>query len=336
MARSDLIVGLVSSGLDGNKEYFGKVVEAIIAEERAARHLAVAQQLEDSLRAAKEKAQRGLVFIEGAPGCYEAAPKLKFSDLTLSDETLSSCLELVEEQRQANTLRACGLEPRNRVLLIGPPGNGKTSLAEAIASELAVPLVVVRYDALIGCYLGETAAQLRKVFDHAASQRCVLFFDEFETLAKERGDLHETGELKRIVSSLLLQLDGLLSHTVAVAATNHPEMLDRAARRRFQLKIEMPNPDAALLERWFEAFRRRVGTDLGLEPADLARRFAGASFSDVAEFGMTARRRCALGGQGADMSAIISRALKSLPAFAAGPDGQSQTTTPGGEAQARV
>lgn len=331
MARSDLIVGLVRSGLGGNKEYFGKVVEAIIAEERAARHLAVAQQLEDSLTAAREKARRSLIVVEGAPGCYEAAPKLKFSDITLADETLTACRELVEEQRQAKTLRECGLEPRNRVLLVGPPGNGKTSLAEAIASELAVPLVVVRYDALIGCYLGETAAQLRKVFDHAASQRCVLFFDEFETLAKERGDLHETGELKRIVSALLLQLDGLPSHTVAVAATNHPEMLDRAARRRFQLKIEMPNPDAALLERWFEAFRRRVGP-LGLEPADLARRFAGASFSDVAEFGMTARRRCALGGPGADMRAIISRALKSLPVF----DGQSQTTTPMGAEQARV
>ena len=316
MARSDLLVKLVQTGLNHDKTYFGKVVQAIIAEEKAMRHLAVAQQLEDSLRAAKDKAQRGLIFVNGAPGCCEATPSLKFSDLTLSEETLAACRALVEEQRKAEMLRACGLEPRNRVLLIGPPGNGKTSLAEAIASELSVPLVVVRYDALIGCYLGETAAQLRKVFDHAASQKCVLFFDEFETVGKERGDLHETGEIKRIVSSLLLQIDALPSGTVAVAATNHPEMLDRAVWRRFQVKIEMPNPDVALLERWFEAFEKRVGVTLGHTPADLAKRFAGASFSDVSEFGMDVRRQCALGGRGADMREIVSQALKSSPADA--------------------
>ena len=314
MARSDLLVKLVQTGLDSDKTYFGKVVQAIIAEERAARHLAVAKQLEDSLNVAREKAQRGLIFVEGAPGCCEATPRLKFSDLTLSEETLAACRALAEEQRQAEMLRACGLEPRNRVLLIGPPGNGKTSLAEAIATELSVPLVVVRYDAVIGCYLGETAAQLRKVFDHASNKNCVLFFDEFETLGKERGDSHETGEIKRIVSSLLLQIDALPSHTVAVAATNHPEMLDRAVWRRFQIKIEMSNPDATLLVRWFEAFEKRVGFTLGHTPADLAKRFAGASFSDVSEFGMDVRRRCALGGRGADMREIVSQALKSSPA----------------------
>ena len=314
MARSDLLAKLVQTGLNNDKTYFIKVVEAIIAEERAMRRSAVAQQLEDSLNAAREKAQRGLVFVDGAPGCCEATPKLKFSDLTLSEETLAACLAFAEEQRQAEMLRACGLEPRNRVLLIGPPGNGKTSLAEAIATELSVPLVVVRYDAVIGCYLGETAERLRKVFDHASNKNCVLFFDEFETLGKERGDSHETGEIKRIVSSLLLQIDALPSHTVAVAATNHPEMLDRAVWRRFQIKIEMSNPDATLLVRWFEAFEKRVGP-LGRTPAELAMRFEGASFSEVSEFGMDAWRRCVLGGRGADMREIVSQALESVPLF---------------------
>ena len=104
-----------------------------------------------------------------------------------------------------------GLEPRNKILLVGPPGNGKTSLAEAIATSLMIPLYVVKYESIIGAYLGETASKLSKLFEFAKTRQCVLFFDEFETLGKERGDQQETGEIKRVVSSLLLQIDALPS-----------------------------------------------------------------------------------------------------------------------------
>lgn len=117
--------------------------------------------------------------------------------------------------------RSYGLEPRHRLLLVGPPGNGKTSLAEGIAEALMLPFLVVRYEGIIGSYLGETASRVARLFDYVRTRQCVLFLDEFDTLGKERGDPQETGEIKRVVSSLLLQLDNLPSHVLVVTATNH-------------------------------------------------------------------------------------------------------------------
>ena len=146
--------------------------------------------------------------------------------LILPTYVKSACQDLINEQNRSDLLRSYGIEPRNKLLLIGPPGNGKTSLAEAIAEALMVPLLTVRYESIIGSYLGETASRLSKLFEYAKTRQCVLFFDEFETLGKERGDIHETGEIKRVVSSLLMQIDALPSYVVAIAATNHdPEII---------------------------------------------------------------------------------------------------------------
>ena len=169
-------------------------------------------------------------------------PRRRLEDLVLSDANRAACRDLIEEQRRASILRAHSLEPRHRVLLVGPPGNGKTTLAEAIAEALSVPFIVVRYETMIGSYLGETANRLKRVIDYARTNPGVLFFDEFDAVAKERGDSHETGEIKRVVTSLLMQVDGLPSYTVTVAATNHPELLDRAVWRRFQLRLSLDAP----------------------------------------------------------------------------------------------
>ena len=91
-----------------------------------------------------------------------------------------------------------------------------------------IPILTVRYESIIGSYLGETASRLSKLFEYAKTRECVLFFDEFETLGKERGDVHETGEIKRVVSSLLMQIDALPSYVIAIAATNHDNLLDKA------------------------------------------------------------------------------------------------------------
>ena len=124
----------------------------------------------------------------------EATPRKRLEDLFLSDLCERACRGLIEEQHRAGLLRSQSLEPRHRVLLVGPPGNGKTSLAEALAEALAVSFFVVRYDAIIGSFLGETASRLRRVFDYARTTPCVLFFDEFDAVGKERGDVNETGK----------------------------------------------------------------------------------------------------------------------------------------------
>ena len=293
MPRSDLLLSLVRAAVEGDRLLLRRTLEALVAEERRKQHHILADRLAEYL------ASKGTGVNGGRPladerirsAIVDVSPRRGLSDLILPDPVQKACRELIEEHARSDLLRAHGLEPRNRVLLVGPPGNGKTSLSEALAYELGVPLLVVRYEGVVGSYLGETAARLKLVFDYARSRHCVLFFDEFETLGKERGDTHETGEIKRVVSSLLLQFDDLPSYVVLVVATNHPELVDRAAWRRFQIRLYLPPPTLPQLEEWFARFETRLGEPLGYSPKELATALQGLSFAEVEEFTTDILRR---------------------------------------------
>jgi SpoVK/Ycf46/Vps4 family AAA+-type ATPase len=194
-------------------------------------------------------------------------------------------------------------------MLVGPPGGGKTSLAEAVATELAVPLLSVRYEGLIGSFLGETAARMDTLFAAVRVRPCVLFFDEFDTVAKERGDTHETGEIKRVVSSLLLQVDKLPSHVVVIAATNHAELLDRAVWRRMQLRLELPQPTRAGKIEWLGGWCARTGVDFGLSLRTIADRLDSVSYSELEEFALDVQRRAILAGPEPDARAVAQQVL---------------------------
>ena len=208
MARSDLIVDLVKAGVSGDQESARVTAEAIAANERAKKHTVVAERIDRALTApprptgASPTRQGSLRVRDGSGGIQRRHPERPLTSLFLAKAIRNACQELIEEQGRAEVLRAHGLEPRHRVLLVGPPGNGKTSLAESLAFELALPLFAVRYDAVVTSYLGETAQRLRRLFDFVRTEPCVLFFDEFDAIGKERGDLHETGEIKRVVTTL--------------------------------------------------------------------------------------------------------------------------------------
>lgn len=317
MARADLLTSLVKFGVSGDKARFRKVAETIIAEERAKQHTVLADKLEKLLQHSEPENKpvaNGTVSPLSTQRIdnllHEVSPQKRLDDLILPEDVKQICREVVQEHHRADLLRSYSLEPRNRVLLIGPPGNGKTSLAEAIAESLMVPLYVVRYEGVVGTYLGETAVRLRRLIDHACTRKCVLFFDEFETLGKERGDTHETGEIKRVVSSLLMQIDSLPSHVVVIGATNHPELLDRAVWRRFQVRMDLPEPTRARLEEWFEHFQRRLDFDLGYTSGTLAKKLYGLNFAEIEEFGTTVFRQYVLEQPDANMKNIISRTLK--------------------------
>lgn len=218
----------------------------------------------------------------------------RLSDLILTDSLLKEIRELIQEHAEAALLRAHSLEPRHTLLLVGPPGNGKTSLAEALATELALPLLSVRYDAIVDSYLGETSNRLRRIIDFATFNPCVLFFDEFDAVGKERNDAQETGEIKRVVSTLLVQMDRLPSHTMVVCATNHPELLDRAVWRRFELKLEMGLPTKDQLTKWFDKFEKSLGTKTGITATQFARYMAGENMSAVESFILDVRRKLVL------------------------------------------
>jgi SpoVK/Ycf46/Vps4 family AAA+-type ATPase len=313
MARADLILNLVRAAARGDQSQLQKTVEALSADERAKNHgiLAdrlVAQLQQDSNGRPRNLAPTPMRPVSG-PLVVEVMPRRRIEDLILSDTAERAVLELVEEQHRADLLRSHNLEPRHRVLLAGPPGNGKTSLAEAIADALNAPFLVVRYEAVIGSYLGETAQRIGQVFEHARSRQCVLFFDEFDAVGKERGDLHETGEIKRVVSSLLLQIDALPSYVVVVTASNHPELLDRAVWRRFQIRLELPTPKQGQIEEWFKRYEKRMGHSLGLTPRSLARSLKGLSFAEIEDFGTDVLRRIALNEPEADVKQIAEQCL---------------------------
>ncbi len=169
-------------------------------------------------------------------------------------------------------LHARGVSVSNRLLIHGPPGTGKTTIARQVASRLKLPLVTTRSDTLVSSLLGQTSKNIREVFEYASQAPCVLFLDEFDALAKNRADSHEIGELQRVVIALLQNMDALGEATVLVAATNHPQLLDPAVWRRFQHKIKTELP--GLNERE-QLWQRRVG-DVKLASKD-ARRLAIAS-----------------------------------------------------------
>lgn len=318
MARADLLTDLVRLGMTGDKAKFRKVVEAIIAEERAKKHTVLANKLEELLRSvpANKPVSNGNAVLDQRVTnlLQEIMPERTFNDLILPKEVREISQEVVQEHHRVDLLRSYNLEPRNRLLLIGPPGNGKTSLAEAFAHALMVPLLVVRYEGVVGTYLGETAVRLHRLLEHARARKCVLFFDEFETLGKERGDRYETGEIKRVVSSLLMQIDSLPSHVVVIGATNHAELLDRAVWRRFQVRMTLPEPTRARLAEWFAEFERRIKVQLGYATETLAKKLYGVNFAEAEEFGASIFRQYVLDLPSSNMKAIVDRTLKSWAA----------------------
>jgi SpoVK/Ycf46/Vps4 family AAA+-type ATPase len=312
MARADLLLSLVKAASSGDQAMVRKTVEAMAAEERSKNHSVLAEQLEKQVyrNGSTPKPDYAPTHIVAHNLVHEITPRRNISELVLNSTVRSAIDELVQEHHRADLLRSYNLQPRNRLLLTGNPGNGKTSLAEALASALMVPFVIARYDGLITSYLGETATRLRRLFEFAHTRRCVLFFDEFDTLGKERGDIHETGEIKRVVSSLLLQIDDLPPHVVVVCATNHPELLDRAVWRRFQLKLKLDPPDKKQIEEYFSLAAKRLNFSLGLTPRVLADKLAGASYSDLEGFTSDVARAYVLSLPSADAKEIASRKLQ--------------------------
>jgi SpoVK/Ycf46/Vps4 family AAA+-type ATPase len=302
MARADLLCEVIKYGLNNDGINFRRAAEAICAEERANQHGVLAKKIEEMLRISTRPISRDSISATTRNGngesiVLEKIPEKRLDQLLLPDTIIGTCDELFEEHRRADLLRSHGLEPRNKILLIGPPGNGKTSLAESIAEALMLPLLTVKYESLVGAYLGETASRLGKLFDYVKTRQCVLFFDEFETIGKERGDTHETGEIKRVVSSLLLQIDALPSYVIAIAATNHESLLDKAAWRRFQIKMELPRPSRLDLAKWFELFEKRNaynGFSFGYAYSTLAKKLLGKSYAEAEEFALSIYRQYVL------------------------------------------
>ena len=182
-------------------------------------------------------------------------PDVRLSDMTLSADTRQKLDRVLHEQRQRDRLEAHGFAPIHRLLLVGPPGTGKSMTASALATELGLPLFTIRLDALISKFMGETSAKLRTIFDATARTRAVYLFDEFDALGAQRTAGNDVGEARRILNTFLLFLDDTQPESLVIAATNHPALLDTALFRRFDgvVAYALPSSGEAI-----DVLRRRL------------------------------------------------------------------------------
>jgi AAA+ superfamily predicted ATPase len=292
MARTDLLTNLIKAGSEKNFDLFIQIAQSIIKEEEFKQHHTLAERLKKALNVTETKK---FEFLENQTGVNSdfftvIKPEIELAELILSNINLQIVSDFLEEYSMKDYLRSNGINPRNKILLVGKPGNGKTSLAEAMAYELAVPLYHVNYEVLINSLLGESLSRIKKLFSSIYNSNCVLFFDEFDTVSKSRGDKNEVGEVKRIVNLLLTNIDKLSSNTILIAATNHPEALDHAMTRRFQITLELDAPSELEITKYLESYSKRFDIDFLYQFSYLSRMLNNFSFSDLKEFCDSVRR----------------------------------------------
>lgn len=306
MANGKLLKRLIRSGTAGDLDAFRGAAKQMILEERQKQHHLLADDLESILYGhARRESSPALRKLHGRipedrergiPLLSVRAPVRSLGDVVLSPQNLSLTKEILREHNREEVLSVHGLRPAQRLLFCGPPGCGKTITAEAIASELGRPFAVVRTDSVVSSFLGETSANLRKVFDFAAASHTVTLFDEFDALGKEREDPLEHGELRRVVNAVLQMLDAYEGRSLIIAATNHEGMLDTAVWRRFEEVLILKPPTRAQLCRLLAVKLRGVRYEFDVE--DVAGRdwFQGATHADVERVVLRAIKEMVLQG----------------------------------------
>ena len=285
MPTADTFVRLAQAAIGGDTNKANKIIEGIIADSQYKKQTNLADRLTSILSQNGNNLSPAKTLDPAmAQLIHDIAPQKTLDGFALSQENAQAVKTFIAEHEQRDALQQKGFVPRNRLMFVGPPGNGKTSLAEIIAQKLNLPLVVVRYEGLIGSFLGQTSSRLSKVFDYARQRHCVLFFDEFDTVGKDRGDIHETGEIKRVVSSLLLQVDALPTQTIMVVASNHAYLLDSAAWRRFQLRLELKAPTNPEVIKYIEQYQSRYDRLFQYSPSIIANKLPRISYAELEDF----------------------------------------------------
>jgi SpoVK/Ycf46/Vps4 family AAA+-type ATPase len=286
VAESRLLRKLVKAGVEARTDDFRRTVEEVVREERSKKHHLLANDLERLLARDIVTTPKPNVVVphdreRGLPLVDVREPGRGLDELVLSRNTERVLRRVLDEHRRADVLASYGLRPSSKLLFAGPPGTGKTSAAEALAHDLGLDLVIVRVDAIISSFLGETAANLRKVFEFLEQGRYLALFDEFDALGKERDDPSEHGEIRRVVNAFLQQFDAYRGRSILVAATNHDGLLDRALWRRFDEIVTFPLPTPSETSAMLALLTRSLRHDLPLSRRTFVARMKGKSQADV-------------------------------------------------------
>jgi SpoVK/Ycf46/Vps4 family AAA+-type ATPase len=269
VASSEQLKALIKSHVSRDDGHFYSVAMQMAAHEAKLGHGKLAEELRHMIDSAKTRISQDvsgkLVAIgSAAKPRSELAnlltvtyPAARLSDMVLDPLASEQLQRVIKEQRLLARIKEHGLSPRRKLLLVGPPGTGKTMTASALAGELGVPLFLVRLDSLITKFMGETASKLRQVFDAITDIRGVYFFDEFDAIGSQRGLANDVGEIRRVLNSFLQMIEHDQSNSLIIAATNHAEILDHALFRRFDDVVEyhLPTPPQAI-----DLIRSRLGS----------------------------------------------------------------------------
>ena len=303
MARADLLKKLFTGYQRRDDQAFRQAAEELIVDERKKEHSILANELERILRNghSEKGTLKRLAPLEPGPMDSDRRmalvevrqPHRYMDDLVLEPPIRCAVERVLREFREWEVLEANGLAPIRRVIFCGPSGCGKTAMAEAMSAELAIPMLYVRFDAVVSSLLGETAANLRKVFDYARRGQWVLFFDEFDAIGRSRDDTTEHGEIKRVLNSFLQIVDNFDGRSLVIAATNFEQVLDPAVWRRFDETVRFERPQESHLKL---LARKRLSpvnsTDAQID--QLAAAFAGSSYADAERACLDIRKACVL------------------------------------------
>ena len=306
MATAEQVKALLKSYGDGNGEHFASVALQIAADAARGGKGQLAQQLRDLVDDIKRKQAAGKIggtvpiarpTGELAALLVASYPQTRLSEMVLSPVTATALQRVLHEYRSQSRLREHGYSARRKLLLVGPPGCGKTMTASAIAGELKFPLFSVQLHGLITKFMGETAAKLRMIFDAMAETQGVYFFDEFDAIGTDRGAKNDVGEIRRVLNSFLQFLEQDDSDSVVIAATNYEATLDEALFRRFDDVVRYDRPDA---EQASALIRNRLRVFLGPRPAwkKIHEAAAGLSHAEIARACDDAAKDCILHERG--------------------------------------
>lgn len=326
MAKVEQLKALLQSHIEGDDARFFAVAMQIAAHEARLGHGGIATELRALIDEAKARQvgsplSRGPVPIiqprgELASLLSASFPSVRLADMVLTSTIAGRLARILKEQRQLAKLRTHGLRPRRKLLLIGPPGTGKTMSASALAGELGLPLFVIRLEGVITKFLGETAAKLRLVFDAISHTRGVYLFDEFDSIGTQRAMPNEVGEIRRVLNNFLQFIDQDESDSLILAATNHPDLLDHALYRRFDDVIAFTMPDRPRIINTFKAKLAAYSTEI-LDWDCLAAAAEGLSHAEITRACQDAAKDMVIHDQTTLSGAVLLRALQermSIPA----------------------
>ncbi len=322
MSTNDQFKALVKSHADGDDPQFYSVAMQVAAKAARAGQSKFAQELRDlvdELRTRGAESTRVVSVVPVTQPRGELAslltasyPDSRLADLVLSSELAEQIKRVLLEQRQRDILLRHGLHPARRLLLVGPPGTGKTSTARVIAGELGLPLFAIRLDTIITRFMGETAAKLRLIFDALIETRGVYLFDEVDALAGDRGSGNDVGEARRVLNSFLQFLEEDSSESVIVAATNNPQLLDNALFRRFDSVMHFSLPDDASVQAVIKNRLARFNTG-NLSWNRVTESAHGLSHAEISTASENAAKRTVLAGRNRLRTDDLVTALKERP-----------------------